>query len=149
MQDRARRATYDDLDYIMEQAEAFVDASTYGGMVFEPARARWHLTTYIDEPCRDILIVPGGGALIAASYEVLARPFCYIIKFWIEPAHRRSTSSRVLLYSCVEWAKGHDCSHIFCTATAGLDEREQQLFVNLMTRHGGMTACGPVLAKEL
>ena len=76
------------------------------------------------------------------------KPFCYIGKFFVFLSGRRTDASRKLITYALKWAKEQDCTHIFVTATAGLDKKEQQLFINLMKK-SGLVECGPVLSLKV
>ena len=76
------------------------------------------------------------------------KPFCYIMKFWVGLEGRKTRAARKLLESAVAWGRSEDCTHIFVTATAGLDSREQKLFINLVKK-AGFVEGGPVLTLGL
>ena len=111
--------------------------------------ARDFLWLYMNDTEASLLVADQDGDLVgcvmlAEAKEFFTKPFCYVCKFWVLPTGRRTTAARQLLQAVKEWASDRQCSHIFVTATADLDAREQRLFINLMKR-GGFTADGPVL----
>jgi len=89
-----------------------------------------------------------GAVMLAEAKEFFIKPLCYVCKFWVLPKGRRTTAARQLLQAVKEWASERQCSHIFVTATADLDAREQRLFINLMKR-SGFSADGPVLRLKM
>ena len=150
-----RSATPADVPEILTLIEQFVDESLYN-VTFDADVSRFMLMEYINTPHWDLPLVVTddalemvlGGALLAKVYEFSGAPLGYISKMFIRAEGRRSTAGRVLVQYIDQWAKAGGCSHLFCTATAGLGPREQALFVNL-TRKAGYADVGPVLCKEL
>ena len=140
-----RLATADDIGWLLEIAERFISETSYD-IVYDPEAARNHLLTYIHHSDADILLADGGGAMVAASREFQKQPFCYVGKFFVIPESRRTGTAREIVEAILAWASLHGCSHVFVTATAGLAEREQRLFINLMKRYGFIES-GPVLFR--
>ena len=77
-----------------------------------------------------------GGVMMAASYEWCRQPLAYVIKFWVFKKGRKTRAARLLMDYVDQFAKEYDCSAIYATATAELDDREQKLFENLFHRNG-------------
>jgi GNAT superfamily N-acetyltransferase len=147
-----RTATEHDVEEILDITEQFMAETSYE-VVYDREQARQYIRGHALAEDFDIIVaeIDGrivGGVLLAASSEVQVQPFCYVCKFFVLPEGRRSTAARDLLGAVKTWAENHDCSHVFATATAGLDEREQRLFVNLMKR-GRYDDVGPVLCLSL
>jgi N-acetylglutamate synthase-like GNAT family acetyltransferase len=147
-----REATEHDVEEILDIVERFVGETSYE-VVFDRDLARGYIRGHVLAEDFDIIVaeIDGriiGGVILAASSEVQVQPFCYVCKFFVLPEGRRSTAARGLLDAIKTWAEDHDCSHVFVTATAGLDMREQQLFINLMKR-GQYDDVGPVLCLTL
>jgi len=120
---------------------------------FDREATRDFLWIYMSEAEAEILVVDADGeivgwAMLAEAREFFKQPLCYIAKFWVLPGGRRTVAGRDLLKSVIAWAEDRNCTHIFGTATAGLDKREQQLFINLMAKQGFFDA-GPTLCKRL
>tara|TARA_R100001594_G_C4021849_1_gene259349 strand:+ start:561 stop:1031 length:471 start_codon:yes stop_codon:yes gene_type:complete len=141
-----------ELDLAVDICEAGVE-ETRLGVEFDRENARNWIWSYMQSAVTDVLVadVDGelvGGVMLAESHEMFTRPMCYMAKFWVLPAGRRTRAARELMRSTVAWANSRDCSHIYVTATADLDEREQRLFINLMKRTGFQEK-GPVLSKQL
>ena len=147
-----RPATPEDMAAILDVVQVFVAETAYD-VAYEPTVAWDFLWRTIAAPTSDILVAERageiiGGAIVFASHEFQVRPFCYVGKFFVAPAGRRTPAARLVLDAIAAWARDQGCSHIFSTATAGLEMREQRLFVNLMKRAGYGDA-GPVLCRTL
>ncbi len=145
-------ATKDDLYPLVDVCEQANRESDFN-LPFHKENSTQYLWEYIIHPTCDILIckVEGaiaGGVMIAESKEFHEKAFCYVSKFWVLPEFRRSNAARVLLKAALDWALEKSCSHVFVTATAGLDEKEQRLFINLMKR-AKFKEEGPVLCLTL
>ncbi len=141
-----------ELDAVVDICEAGVEETNLD-VSFDRETARNWLWTYMQSVEADILVADMdgdlvGGVMLAESAEIFKKPMCYMAKFWVLPEGRRTSAARELLKASVAWAKERDCSHLYVTATADLDEREQRLFINLMKR-AGFTDKGPVLCLGL
>lgn len=143
-----RKAVAEDLNELLYFADRSNDESSYK-VKFCAKASRAFFKTHLDHPVADIYVAEYegsivGGVMMAYSLEFHEQPFCYVNKFWVSPMARGSDAGRQLLQAVLTWAKHYNCSHVFTTATAGLDEKNQQLFINLMKK-GGMKEDGPVL----
>tara|TARA_A100000172_G_scaffold73867_1_gene55626 strand:- start:96 stop:554 length:459 start_codon:yes stop_codon:yes gene_type:complete len=141
-----------ELDAAVDICEAGVEETTLD-VSFDRDTARNWLWTYMQSPEADILVadIDGdlvGGVMVVESNEIFTKPMCYMAKFWVLPAGRRSRAARELLKATIAWAEERDCSHLYVTATADLHEIEQRLFINLMKR-AGFQEKGPVLSKGI
>ena len=148
----SRPATIEDVDYIVENTEA-MNAESKWQMEWSTDMARSYIEWAITTETTDILMaardgVPVGGAIVAASWEFHTRPLCYVCKFWVVREHRRGDVSHAIVKDILQWSQERDCTHIFTTATAGLNKVEQMLFIRLFKAHG-FDAVGPTLAIEL
>lgn len=130
-------------------AEAFVGESAYG-MAFDRQRSAEYLAMLLDQP--DVLVLIGddvqSGVIASVSHDWCAKPCCYVEKLFLMPSARGTGVARSLVSAVVEFARQHDCSHIFSTATAGLGEQVEKLFTNLF-RKFGFERSGPVLFRNL
>ena len=88
-----------------------------------------------------------GGVMMAASYEWCRQPLAYVVKFWVFKKGRRTRAARLLMDYVDQFAKEYDCSAIYATATAELDNREQKLFENLFHRNDFVDV-GATLRKD-
>tara|TARA_R100001443_G_C3357336_1_gene178244 strand:- start:1183 stop:1644 length:462 start_codon:yes stop_codon:yes gene_type:complete len=148
-----REATEFDLVMMLDAIEGIIDETRYE-LTFNREHARDHLRYYVSGTPGWIALLAEtesevvGGVLMAESLEFHDMPLLYVTKFWVLPSGRRTRAARSLLEAVVDYAREKNCTHIFATATAGLDEREQRLFVNLLTK-SGFRDTGPVMMKEI
>ena len=123
------------------------------GLAYNKDNAFKYLYDYIADDDCDVLVAERDGAVIGfamlgQSFEFHDKSFCYIGKFWVFLAGRRTDAGRKLLESALAWAKEKDCSYVFVTATAELHKKEQTLFINLMKKYG-LAERGPVLSLKM
>ncbi len=147
-----QRATATDLDRFSSIIKEAIDETSYD-LSFSAANARQHIWNYISTDETDVLFIEQNdeivaGALVAESLEFHDRPLCYVGKFWVAKRGRSSGLGRLLVEGVLDWATSRSCSHVFITATAGLADREQRLFVNLMKRTG-FAESGAVLSRVM
>ncbi len=149
---KSRLGTAGDIEMILDEAEK-MNAESGWDLTWSRDIGRNYLTWLVENDTSDILLVERDGALaagafVAASWEFHLQPLCYVCKFWVVKEHRRGDVSNILVEDILYWANIRNCSHVFTTATAGLNRAEQMLFVRLMTSHG-FDNVGPVLAADL
>lgn len=147
-----RLAVVEDTSELVELTNAINEESDYG-LSYNKENAFKYLYNSIWYEGFDIIVAEKddeiiGYVTVGASLEYHDKPFCYIGKFFVFLAGRRTDASRKLMTETLKWAKEQDCTHIFVTATAGLKEKEQQLFINLMKK-SGLVECGPVLSLKM
>tara|TARA_R110000744_G_scaffold99832_3_gene192613 strand:- start:39 stop:530 length:492 start_codon:yes stop_codon:yes gene_type:complete len=147
-----RTAIESDLYPIVEFSKVCNKESSYG-LPFNDSNAIDYNWSHIYNSGCDIILAEidgkvAGLVMLAKSVEYHNKPFCYIMKFWVGLEGRKTRAARKLLESAVAWGRSEDCTHIFVTATAGLDSREQKLFINLVKK-AGFVEGGPVLTLGL
>ena len=144
-----RLATAADIPAVLAMAEAFVRESDYG-MEFDQERAAAYLALLVDHPEAAIFFDDEnpGAVIVTVQHAWCKRPECYVEKMFLMPAARGSGVARTLVVAAVEFARQHNCSHIFATATAGMGETVGQLYANLF-RKFDFTGCGPVLVRSM
>ena len=148
-----REATEFDLMMMLDAIEGIIEETRYE-LTFNREHARDHLKYYVaGTPGWAALLADAdgdvvGGVLMAESMEFHDLPLLYVTKFWVLPTGRRTRAARSLLESVIDYAKERNCTHVFITATAGLEKREQKLFINLLPR-SGFRDTGPVMLKEM
>ena len=144
-----RLATSADIPAVLAMAEVFVGESSYG-MAFDQQRSAEYLAMLIDRP--DVLVLIDddvqSGVIASVCHDWCAQPCCYVEKLFLMPAARGTGVARSLVAAVVEFARQHDCSHVFSTATAGLGEQVEKLFTNLF-RKFGFSGCGQTLCLSL
>ena len=146
-----RYATKEDIPGLLGLAERFISETSFEADYDEIAAYKY-FSQFIEHMEADIIIYDeggiSGGAMVAFAQEAQKQPFCYIAKFFVDPDSRNLGIGRDLTEAVLAWASLHGCSHVFSTATAGLDERNQRLFVNLMKKYG-FEDVGPVLCAKV
>lgn len=146
-----RAAHAGDLDILCGMAKTFIEETDHD-VEYSGTNARQFLWTYIVQPTTDILLAVDetiiGASLLVSSLEFQRDPFCYLGKFYITQEGRRTRAGRELLEASIEWGRAMGCNKMFSTATAGLSEREQRLFIALMKR-AGFVDSGPCLELTL
>mgnify|MGYP003144476213 CR=1 FL=1 len=147
-----RPAVQSDVPELVEMAETFIEESAYE-IEFDVTNSAYHYMNYILSPGGDVLVAKQdgamvGGVMVASSTEFQKKPFGYVGKFYVIPEARRGTASRSLIAAMLDWFTLQDVSHVFVTATAGLEERDQRAFILLMKRSGFVEE-GPVMYKVM
>jgi GNAT superfamily N-acetyltransferase len=144
-----RVATTADIPAILKAAEFFVSESSYG-MEFDAQNATEYLELILNHDDAVVFISDDARAILIATIATdwCKKPVCYVEKLYISPEHRGTGVSRVLVSALLNFAKLRECSHVFCTATAGMGDRVSKLFENLFAK-SGFTACGQVIVKEM
>ncbi len=143
-----RCATKDELDLLVDISESINSESSHA-FTFNRENARTHIWQFLASPDWDIIVaeVDGeivGGVMLSENMEFHDEPLCYVCKFWVLPGARSTRVGAMLAEAMVGWAREHQCTDMFVTATAGLDAKNQRAFVWLMSRQG-FKECGPVL----
>ncbi len=147
-----RIAGEDDLYPIIAVGREGTEETNYG-LKFNMDHAVGYVWAYICDNELDIIVAildneVVGFAMIAVSFEFYEQPHAFLAKFWVSKAGRRSNASRGMMGSAVAWAKKAKASHLFVTATGGLNGTEQQLFINLMKKSGFLDG-GPVMSLKI
>ena len=148
---KLRRATFEDVPRMVAIAAEGATESNFGG-TFDVPRAIEYLETFLAWDDAIIMLAVDdeilGGVILVKSYEVWSQPICYIVKFWLSKAGRRTRASRRLIRFVDSWARRQDCIAIYATATGELSDREQKLFENMMKR-SGYSNVGPTLKNRI
>ena len=147
-----RLAGVEDTSELVELTNAINEESNYG-LAYNKENAFKYIYNSIWYEGSDIIVAEKddeilGYVTVGTSLEYHDKPFCYVGKFFVFLSGRRTDASRKLITHALKWAKEQDCTHVFVTATAGLDKKEQQLFINLMKK-SGLVECGPVLSLKM
>jgi len=145
-------AGVEDTSELVELTNAINEESNYG-LAYNKENAFKYIYNSIWYEGSDIIVAEKddeilGYVTVGTSLEYHDKPFCYVGKFFVFLSGRRTDASRKLITHALKWAKEQDCTHVFVTATAGLDKKEQQLFINLMKK-SGLVECGPVLSLKM
>jgi GNAT superfamily N-acetyltransferase len=144
-----RLATAADVPAILAMVEAFVRESDYG-MTFDSERSADHLAVLLDHPEVAVFMDDERPAamIVAIQHAWCVQPECYVEKLFLMPEARGTGVARSLVAAAVEFARQHNCSHIFATATAGMGDIVGRLYTNLFAKFG-FQGCGPVLCRSM
>jgi GNAT superfamily N-acetyltransferase len=150
-----RKATADDKAALLRLARDFVGEAVDYGFRYDEARA----TAYIDQVTHDddfIVMVgfdDGTGDVLAFCIAAVDIDFCgdlvaFVSRLYVAPAARGSGVARQFVAVVQSFADGFGCSHIFCTATAGMGEATNKLCANLFKKFG-YEEIGPVMVRRM
>lgn len=143
-------ATAENLDQLCDMAERFVAESTLP-YTFAPEQTRELLWEAICGEDTIILVDVYEGVIAGAIMGYMERDFCieysaYITKMYVEKEFRGIISTRELISAFEKRVEG--ASVIFASATAGIDERVEKLFVNLFKK-SGYSVLGRIMVKDI
>ena len=135
-----RTATESDISGILDIVEEADNESFFKGD-YDRWTASYYLQNFIDDDHSVIMLATKdgeimGAVIMAASWEFWKKPIAYVVKFWIKVAGRRTRAARLLVGYIEQFAREHECTDVYATATAELDEKEQRLFENLFYKNG-------------
>lgn len=148
---KLRKATFEDVPRMVAiAAEGATESAAFG--TFDVPRAIEYLETFLTWDDAIIMLAVDdeilGGIILVKSHEIWTQPLCYIVKFWLSKAGRRTRASRRLIRFAESWARRQDCIAVYATATGELSDREQKLFENMMKR-SGYSDVGPTLKMRI
>ena len=120
---------------------------------FDEDRARQTLWRAIHSPEVAVLVddidgVIGGGAIMTFEAEWTREVCAYVVKFYVERELRGLGSARALVAGLMAEARARSATLMFASATAGLGERVERLYVRLFER-AGFNVLGRIVMKEL
>ena len=149
---RLREATHHEIPAMSEIASQGSNESKFVG-TFSLANCVDYLTTFVEwEDATVMLAVDDdivlGGVILVKSREVWEQPLCYLVKFWISKAGRRTPASSRIMRFIDAWAERNKCLAVYATATGELSDREQRLFENMMKK-SGYSDVGPTLKTRI
>ncbi len=142
-----RRAQPEDLYPLCDMAQRFIAESGLP-YTYDPDLAR---DTFWEGINSGILIVDDqDGILSGAIMGYMGRDFCieytaYITKLYIEKEFRGSSIARELVKAFLK--ETEEAKLVFTSATAGMGERIEKLYVRLFER-SGFNVLGRILVKE-
>lgn len=144
-----RKAKPEDLDALCSLAKRFVSETSLP-LTFDAELSR---NTFWNLIHNGIILVDDDGVIAGVITGAVDRDFCvepvaYITKMYIEREFRGLGSSRDLLKAFEEEVSKLGAKIIFASATAGMGERVEKLYVRLFER-AGYKVLGRVLAKEI
>lgn len=146
-----RAAQAEDLDGLCAMARRFV-AETDLPFTYSNEMTRQTFWSAIHSDASILLVwhsedVMGGAVLGCIDQDFCNERLAYIAKFYIELEFRGLSPSRELLAAFQREAVAKGASIIFASATAGMGERVEKLYVRLFEHHG-YNVLGRVLVKE-
>ena len=148
---RLREATVEDIPRMVAIAAEGADESAAFG-TFDVSRTIEYLETFLAWDDAIIMLAVDdeilGGVILVKANEIWTQPLCYMVKFWLSKAGRRTRASRRLIRFVESWAKRQNCIAVYATATGELSDREQKLFENMM-RRSGYSNVGPTLKMRI
>lgn len=147
-----RPAVPDDLDALCSLGERFTEQSDLP-LTYDYELARAQIWGYIYQQDAILLVADHNGVIAGAALGMVEREFCkepmgYLNKFFIEAEFRGLGVSRDLLEAFDKEAKIRGAAVVFASATAGMGERVEKLYVRLFEKNG-YKVLGRVLVKEV
>ncbi len=147
-----RRASAADFEALAGLARRFTAESGLP-VNFDEDRARQTLWRAIHSPDVVVLLddidgVIAGAAMMTFEAEWTREVLAYVVKFYVERELRGLGSARSLVAALVAEARARDARLLFASATAGLGERVERLYVRLFER-AGFGVLGRIVMKEL
>ena len=147
-----RRATSEDVQKLCWMARRFIEESKLP-FTYDYSVSFNTFTHYINDGCCIILVDEDEGDLCGGIMGSVDRDFChetvaYITKMYVEQEFRGLGSARGLVESFETEAKCLGASIVFASATAGMGDRVEKLFVRLFEKYG-FEKLGRVVMKEI
>lgn len=152
-----RAARAEDLGRLLELTAAFCAESNLPA-AFSFDRARDTLARAIAAPHVDVLVVEvddplhgatlAGGAIIVTDDEFTEAPFAIVNKFYVDARWRGYGAGLHLVQGAIAAAKARGAAALYASATAGIDERTEALFVALF-RRAGFEVLGRIVWRAL
>lgn len=145
-----RKAKPDDLYPLCEMARRFVNETNLP-LTFDEELTRDTFWNAINDDNSILLVDDQNGVLAGAIMGYMERDFCkeysaYITKLYIEKEFRGLKISMDLIKAFEEETK--NAKLLFTSATAGMGERIEKLYVHLF-KHAGYSVLGRILVKEI
>ncbi len=147
-----RRANRSDLPFLISMSRRFVEESSLP-FTFDVEITTSYLTSVMESENTIILVEDDDGTITGGILGSVDRDFCressaYVIKMYIETEFRGLGTARALVEAFQDEAKKLGASIIFASATAGMGNRVEKLYVRLFERYGFVTL-GRILCKEI
>ncbi len=147
-----RKAKLSDLKFLIPMSRRFVKESSLP-FTFDVEATTSYLTYMMDSENTIVLVEDDDGVITGGIMGSVDRDFCYescayVIKMYVESEFRGLGTARALVEAFQDEAKKLGASIVFASATAGMGDRVEKLFVRLFERYG-FTILGRVLYKEI
>ncbi len=147
-----RKANLSDLPFLIPLFRRFVEESSLP-FTFDEETTISYLTVVMEIENVIILVEEDDGVITGLILGSVDRDFCrescaYVEKMYVETEFRGLGTARALVETFQDEAKKLGASIIFASATAGMGDRVEKLYVNLFGRYG-YTVLGRILCKEI
>jgi GNAT superfamily N-acetyltransferase len=146
-----RPATVEDLDDLVRLARAFTGESGLP-LTFNAERAQTTLWNALHHPDMDCIVEWDGAitglAIVVYEAEYYDETCAYVDKFFVHKELRGRGTSDALVRGILAACSGRGATCIFASATAGMGERVEKLYVRLFERHG-FSVLGRVVMRNL
>jgi GNAT superfamily N-acetyltransferase len=135
-----RQATEDDLPELIKLAFEFAGESEQDRDLCTRQTKRT-LEFHIEHTDSALFVADGsdrlaGVALCAIDSGFTKKPQALILVFYVSEPYRGTIVARNLIKSAVQFAKDHDCSHIWAGSNGLIGEHEAGQFDNLCAKFG-------------
>ncbi len=147
-----RKANRSDLPFLIPMSRRFVEESSLP-FTFDVEITTSYLTSMMETENTIVLVEEHDGIITGGILGSVDQDFCrescaYVIKMYVEVEFRGLGTARALVEAFQDEAKKLGASIIFASATAGMGDRVEKLYVRLFERYG-FTTLGRVLCKEI
>ena len=147
-----RKANRDDLPFLIPMSRRFVKESSLP-LTFDVDATTSYLTSMMDGKDTIVLVEDDDGIITGGILGSVGQDFCcescaYVIKMYVEAEFRGLGTARALVEAFQDEAKKLGASVVFASATAGMGDRVEKLYVRLFERYG-YTILGRILYKEI
>jgi len=147
-----RKAVRSDLPILIPMARRFVEESNLP-LTFDVNATASYLVSAMKSDNIIILVEADNGVVTGGILGSIDRDFChelcaYVDKMYVESEFRGLGTARALVEAFQDEAKKLGASIVFASATAGMGDRVEKLYVKLFERYGFVTL-GRVLYKEI
>ncbi len=147
-----RRAHRNDLPFLIHMSRRFVEESSLP-YTFDAGVAHSYLSFMMESENTIVLVEEEDGVITGGILGSVDQDFCreksaYVIKMYVETEFRGLGTARALVEAFQDEAKKLGASIVFASATAGMGDRVEKLYVRLFERYGFVTL-GRVLYKGI
>jgi len=149
---KIRKANRSDLPFLIPMSRRFVGESSLP-FTFDVEVASSYLTSMMGSENTIVLVEEDDGIITGGILGSVDQDFCressaYVIKMYVEAEFRGLGTARALVEAFQDEAKKLGASVVFASATAGMGDRVEKLYVRLFERYG-FKILGRVLYKEI
>ena len=147
-----RKANLSDIPALIPMSRRFVEESSLP-FTFDVKITIAYLTSVMESENSIVLVEDDNGIITGGILGAVEQDFCrelsaYVIKMYVESEFRGLGTARALVEAFQDEAKKMGASIIFASATAGMGDRIEKLYVKLFERYG-YSILGHVLCKEI